>query len=129
VNDAARSTHLRFGWTLLAIAIIAGALLETLLGWRSSLIGADDLRHQLWSLAHFHAAFLALLNLIYPSATKRATTSSALIAGSILLPLGFFLGGLAHPEGDPGIGIWLAPVGAVLLAYVAIEEGLRRATR
>jgi hypothetical protein len=124
VNDKVRSTHLRFGWTLLAIAVIAGALLESLLGWKSSLLGDDELRHRLWSLAHFHAAFLALLNLIYPSATKATKPSRALIAGSVLLPLGFFLGGLAHPEGDPGIGIWLAPLGALFLAWTGVRRAL-----
>lgn len=126
MNDRARSTHLRFGWTLLAIAVIAGALLESLLGWRSNVIGDDELRHRLWTLAHFHAAFLALLNLIYPSATTSKETSRALIAGSVLLPLAFFLGGLAHPEGDPGIGIWLAPVGALFIGYAAVREALAR---
>ena len=122
MNDTVRSTHLRFGWTLLAIAVLAGALLESLLGWKSSLLGDDELRHHLWSLAHFHAAFLALLNLIYPSATNATKPSRTLIAGSILLPLGFFLGGLAHPEGDPGLGIWLAPLGAILLAWTALKS-------
>lgn len=124
MNDNIRSTHVRFGWTLLTIAVIAGALLESLLGWRSSLLGDDELRHRLWSLAHFHAAFLALLNLIYPSATKSTKTSRSLIAGSVLLPLGFFLGGLAHPEGDPGLGIWLAPLGAAFLAWTGVRRAI-----
>ncbi|MCU1228024.1 MAG: uncharacterized protein JWO97_908 [Acidobacteria bacterium] len=124
MNDNARGTHVRFGWTLLTIAVLAGALLESLLGWRSSLLGDDELRHRLWSLAHFHAAFLALLNLIYPSAPKSTKTSRSLIAGSVLLPLGFFLGGLAHPEGDPGLGIWLAPLGAAFLAWTGVRRAI-----
>ena len=37
--------------------------------------------------------------------------------GAILLPGGFLLGGLHIYDGDPGLGIVLAPIGA--LAFVA----------
>jgi len=43
--------------------------------------------------------------------------SSALILAAILLPGGFFLGGVVTYGGDPGLGVWLVPVGAVLLFY------------
>jgi hypothetical protein len=38
----------------------------------------------------------------------------------LLLPLGFLLGGLWHFKDDPGIGIFLVPVGALLLLVVAL---------
>jgi hypothetical protein len=38
-----------------------------------------------------------------------------LIGASALLPLGFFLGGVEFYQGDPGLGILVVPVGAVLL--------------
>ena len=122
-----RRAHLRFGWTELAIAFAAGATLELLLGMKSGLFAEDVLRKELWSLAHFHAAFLGVVNLIYPSvadhetwsSAQRRTASRALMLGSALLPLGLFLGGMHHPEGDPGIAIWLAPIGGVLLVAVA----------
>lgn len=112
-----RSPHLRLGWTLIAIAFAAGLLLETLLGTKAVVVAEDALRKELWSLAHFHAAFLGLLNLVYPRIAD--ARSRLLLLGSVLLPLGFFLGGVAHPEGDPSLGIWLAPIGALLLVYVA----------
>jgi hypothetical protein len=41
--------------------------------------------------------------------------SVALVAASVLLPGGFFAGGIAFYEGDPGVGVVIVPVGAVLL--------------
>jgi hypothetical protein len=38
------------------------------------------------------------------------------------MPLGFFLGGLFHYEGDPGLGIFLAPPAALaILLAVALQ--------
>jgi len=36
-------------------------------------------------------------------------------AGALLIPLGFALGGIAPPEGDPGFPVVLVPVGGLLL--------------
>jgi len=47
----------------------------------------------------------------------RPSISSALIWAAILLPGGFLLGGVVTYGGDPGLGVWLVPVGAVLLFY------------
>ncbi len=41
--------------------------------------------------------------------------SGSLMGGSILLPAGFFFGGFFIYDGDPGLFIYLAPVGASLL--------------
>jgi hypothetical protein len=49
------------------------------------------------------------------------------MAASILLPGGFFAGGLVYYGGDPGPGILLVPVGAVLL--LAAIFMLARATK
>lgn len=120
--ESHRRAHEKFGWTALLVALTFGVVLEGYLGFRSPLI-EDELRHDLWSLAHFHAAMLAILNLVYGRWAEEqpfALASSALMIGSGAIPLGFFLGGLSHPEGDPGAWILLVPVGAVLvLAAVA----------
>lgn len=115
--------HRRVGWTLLFVALLFGTTVEGLLGFKAAALLLDPIRREFWGLAHFHGASLALLNLVYvpwadrlaPSLRQRA--SASLIAGSLLLPLGFFLGGAVHPEGDPGIGILLVPLGALLLLY------------
>ncbi len=115
--------HRRFGWTSLFVWMTGGLLLESLQGWKSAAYLLDPLRRELWLLAHFHGALLAVVNLVYVrwaespglAGGARTLASRALLAGSVLLPLGFLLGGLQHFEGDPGWGIFLAPVGGAAL--------------
>ena len=115
--------HRRFGWTSLLVWMTGGLLLETLHGWKSAAYLLDPLRRELWILAHFHGALLAVVNLAYVrwaeapglDAGARTLASRSLLAGSVLLPLGFLLGGLQHFEGDPGWGIFLAPAGGAAL--------------
>ena len=80
----------------------------------------------MWRLAHAHGALLGLLHLGFvatlaavPSLTRRRLISRSLTGASVLLPGGFFLGGIIVYESDPWIGIFLAPVGAALL-FVAV---------
>ena len=122
--------HRRFGWTALLAWMCGGLLLELFHGFKLGGYLLDPLRRELWTLAHFHGALLSVVNLSYVrwaeapglSAARRMRASRALIAGSVLLPLGFLLGGLFHYEGDPGIGIFVAPLGALLLLYaVAVQ--------
>jgi hypothetical protein len=122
--------HRRFGWTALLIWMCGGLLLEIFHGFKLGGYLLDPLRRELWTLAHFHGALLSVVNLAYVrwaeapalSAATRAWASRALITGSMLLPVGFLLGGLFHYEGDPGIGIFLAPVGAVALVFTAAVQ-------
>lgn len=131
--------HRRYGWTALLAFLVLGYALEALNGFKASAYLLDPLRREFWTLAHLHGAFLALLNLIYASWVGRGAAtlpaqdgreragaahpspsraaSRALLAGSALLPLGFFLGGLVHFEGDPGLGIALVPIGALAVLY------------
>ena len=51
----------------------------------------------------------------------RSSVSFALIWAGILFPLGFFLGGIVTYGGDPGLGIWLVPVAALLLFYSVLR--------
>ncbi|SET30443.1 hypothetical protein [Stigmatella erecta] len=123
-------THSRFGWTLLLVSLTFGTLLEALEAFRWAPLVSDVLKHRMWALAHFHGSALGLLNLVYvrwedtpalgEAARRRA--SRCLLLGSTALPLGFLLGGIAHPEGDPSLGIFLAPLGALLvLSTVATQ--------
>lgn len=115
--------HGRFGWTWLLIWLLFGLTLEMLHGFKAAEYLLDPIRREFWTLAHFHGVTLALVNLIYVRwaeseqlpISQRNLASWCLIGGSILMPLGFFLGGLVHFEGDPGIGIFLAPPGALLI--------------
>ena len=49
------------------------------------------------------------------SGMPRKLASACLMAASLLLPGGFFLGGLVIYHGDPGLGILLVPLGALML--------------
>ena len=122
--------HRRFGWTSLFVWMTAGLVLESLHGFKASAYLLDPVRRELWTLAHFHGSLLSVVNLAYVrwaeapglGAGARVNASRALIAGTVLMPLGFFLGGAFHYEGDPGLGIFLAPIGALaLLVAVAIQ--------
>ena len=86
-----------------------------------------SMRRLVWRLAHAHGTLLSLVNIGFALTIARVTGSAGrllvasrcLIGGSILLPGGFFLGGLVVYGADPGLGILLVPVGALLL-FVAV---------
>jgi hypothetical protein len=119
--------HLRFGWWSLLVFLSLGLLLEALhgfkVGWYLEI--ANSSRRFAWTLAHAHGTLLAVINLLFGATLHRlsawsprwrALASTCLLAATVLLPGGFFLGGLFPYEGDPGIGIFLVPVGGGLLA-------------
>jgi hypothetical protein len=129
--------HLRFGWWSLLIFAALGLALETLQGFKVPLYVdvSSDTRRLMWTLAHAHGAGLALVHLLFalslpvlpPQPARDRLVSRCLIAASFLLPGGFFAGGLVYYGGDPGPGIVLVPVGAVLL--LAAVFALARATK
>ena len=113
-------------------------MLESLQGFkvRAYLDVSNDTRRLMWTLAHAHGTLLAIVHVIFaltwrsaPAAMpKPKLISTSLIAASALLPGGFFLGGIAFYSGDPGLGVLLVPVGAVLL-LVAVFSIARSASR
>jgi len=124
--------HLRWGWwSLLAFATL-GLTLEALHGFkvRFYLDTSNETRRLMWTLAHAHGIGLALVHIVFgamlravPEAAPRnvSLTSTSLVLASVLLPGGFFLGGIAFYAGDPGIGIALVPVGAAALLYAVFS--------
>lgn len=121
------SRHLRFGWTALLGFAFLGIALEALhglkVGWYLDV--ANETRRHLFTLAHAHGTLLALVNLAFAATISTrpevlenwgALASSCLIAASLLMPMGFLLGGVVIHGGDPGLGIALLPIGAILLA-------------
>lgn len=122
--------HLRFGWMSLLVFLTAGMVLESLHGFKIGLyLDVDnEARRLLWTLAHAHGALLAILHLGFAltvyllpgwAPKPRAWASWCLMGATVLMPAGFFLGGLFLHAGDPGIGILLLPPGAVML-FVAV---------
>lgn len=120
--DAMRRRHLRRGWLLLAVFVVAGAVLESLHGFKVDwyLAVGNETRRLLWRLAHAHGTFLALVHLGFaltvPHCARPPRLAGACFTGAaIALPIGFFLGGFGVVGGDPGLGILLVPLGVVLL--------------
>lgn len=132
--------HLRIGWTALAIFISLGMALEALHAFK---VGAyldvdNSTRRFMWTLAHSHGTLLGLVNLAFAvtlpripmSAGRLAWVSPMLTGATVLMPAGFFLGGMSFHGGDPGLGVLLVPIGGAMLvaALVAVVLTLR-ATR
>lgn len=137
-TDETTLRHLRFGWWSLALFVSFGLALETLHGFKVGwyLDVTYDARRLMWTLAHAHGTLLGLLNVAFAGtiAALRETSprtsrlaSRCLLGAGLLLPGGFFLGGLVIYGGDPGVGAFLVPPGAVLLivASVATARGIR----
>ena len=120
--------HLRFGWWSLLVFATLGLLLESLQGFkvRAYLDVSNETRRLMWTLAHAHGTLLALVHVSFglamratppPALPHLGLISRSLVAASVLLPGGFFLGGIAFYSGDPGLGVLLVPVGGVLLLF------------
>ncbi len=118
--------HYLIGWCGLLVFLSLGIGLETLHGFKAGfyLDPAHRLRRLLWTLAHAHGTLLALVHVAFAVGlgqfgrwTVRRLRLAAffLTDALVLLPAGFFLGGVGHTEVDPSPGVLLVPVGAVLL--------------
>ena len=110
------------GWIGIAVWMALGLLLEGLLAYRAPSYLEDAQRRELFRLAHAHGTVLNGLLVLAGLTLQQLKAfpklaALALRAGSLLMPLGFLLGGLSHPEGDPGLGIWLVPPGALLMVF------------
>jgi hypothetical protein len=117
--------HIRFGWWQLLAFAALGLVLESLHGFKvgAYLDVSNDTRRLMWRLAHAHGALLGLVHIAYGLTLTASTALHArmpardtvLVAATVLLPIGFFLGGIRFYAGDPGLGIAFVPAGALLL--------------
>ena len=137
-RDYARR-HLRFGWWSLLVFTGLGLTLESFHGFKvpAYLDVANETRRLMWTLAHAHGTLLSLVHVLFGlsvrivpemSARDRPSISWMLIAASVLLPGGFFLGGTVFYGGDAGFGVLLVPVGAVLLMAAVFHLARRAAS-
>jgi hypothetical protein len=84
---------------------------------------SNETRRLMWTLAHAHGALLGVINVLFgltlraapATEARRPLASKLLVGATILVPSGFFLGGVSFYAGDPGVCIVLLPVGAMLL--------------
>ena len=118
--------HLRIGWWALLVFSALGLLLEALHGFKIAayLDVSNDTRRMMWRLAHTHGTLLGAINILFaltlrsragPAMPAAARISALLISATVLLPAGFFLGGVVFYGGDPGVAVLLVPIAAVLL--------------
>lgn len=143
--------HLRFGWWSLLFFAALGLGLESLHGFkvRAYLDVSNETRRLMWTLAHAHGTLLSVVHVIFGLSVRASPElgvgslrliSWSLIGASVLLPAGFFLGGLIFYGGDPGLGILFVPAGAALLliavfliarstAAIGLSEGAGRGGR
>jgi len=136
--DALVQRHLAFGWWSIALFTTFGLLLEAghglKLGWY--LDAGNATRRLSFTLGHAHGTLLGFANIAFAlsfkharlGATAASRASLALLAATVMMPLGFILGGFGFYAGDPGLAIALVPPGALLLvvATLLIARGFRK---
>jgi len=122
--------HLRFGWWGLLVFLSLGAFLEGMHGFKVGwyLDVSNETRRLLFTLGHAHGVLLSLVNVIFGLTVRFAhgndpapwrIASPCLLAATLMLPGGFLLGGIVIYDGDPGPGVLIVPLGALLL-FVAV---------
>lgn len=120
--------HLKYGWWSLLLFLTLGLVLEGLHGFKAGLYlnVSNEMRRLMWTLSHAHGTLLSLVNIAFAFTVlhlqswgdrPRQLASRCLAGATVLLPGGFFLGGLVLHGADPGLGIVLVPLGALLLAF------------
>jgi hypothetical protein len=117
--------------TVPAIAFGGARLLRMIFRREPGYLG-NPVRQNLWRAGHAHAGVLVILTLVGLLLVDQADLSSdlrwlvryALVAGPILMPLGFFLS-IASPRAQtPSRLIYLVPLGGVSLSVGAVILGL-----
>jgi hypothetical protein len=110
----------------LALWLSFGLLLEGLIGFRTPAYLLDNMRRDLFRLAHAHGTVFSIVLLISALLVERGLLHPPVIAvrllqiGTVLMPVGFLLGGLWHIETDPNLFILLSPLGGLLIIFSVI---------
>ena len=124
--QAVAHRQMQLGWWSLLGFLTLGVVLESLHGFKVGyyLNVSNETRRLMWTLAHAHGTLIAILQIVFGltvrslprwDARRRALAARCLTGAGWLIPGGFFLGGGFVYGGDPGLGILLVPVGALLL--------------
>jgi hypothetical protein len=112
--------------------VTLGLVLESLHAFK---VGAyvdvdNETRRLMWRLAHAHGTLLALLHVAYALTVRafpacgKPIASGALTAALVLIPGGFFAGGVSVHGGDPSPAVLLVPAGfvALIIALVVVAR-------
>jgi len=120
--------HFKIGWWSLFVFVCLGIVLEGMLAFRVGWyldVGDNETHRLMLRLGHAHGTLLSVLNIVFAASLTRLSlpvgarvlASRCLAAATLLVPGGFILGGLVTHGADPGLGIILLPVGAILLLF------------
>ena len=124
------------GWTMVILFLTMGLVLESFHLVKLPLYVDVHLRRELWTLAHAHGTLLGAITILFGLSVARLerirglpTAGKLVRAGSVLVPLGFLLGGIGNSEGDPSLFILLVPTGGALalLGLAMLAKAFRRA--
>ena len=130
-DDATRTTMI-WGWVLLALFLPLGLTLEALHALKLPVYLDSEMRREMWTLAHAHGNLLGILCLVFagfasrviPDDAARASIARLLRWGAVLMPAGFFFGGVLNHEGDPSWAIVLVPIGGLSLLVALVRTAL-----
>jgi hypothetical protein len=127
--------HVRVGFWALALFVTLGLALEAMHAFKvAAYVDVEnDTRRLMWRLAHAHGTLLGLLHVVYGltvravPAVGRPLASSCLLASLVLIPGGFFAGGVYVRGGDPSVAVALVPAGfvALIVALVTVARSVR----
>lgn len=131
LKDSATKTPLVVGWFLLAVSLPLGLTLEALHAMKVQVYLGSAMRREMWTLAHAHGNLLGLLLIVFalaaprflPDESRRRRIGRTNALGAVLMPLGFFLGGVLNHEGDPSLAVVLVPAGGLLLLVGLLASG------
>jgi hypothetical protein len=117
--------HFRIGWWGVFVFACLGLVLESMQGLRVGwyLDVSNDARRLMFRLAHAHGTLFSIVNVLFALSLRSELgrtiasirfISACFLTAIILVPVGFFAGGLVIYDGDPGLGVMLVPVGALV---------------
>ncbi len=116
---------------VLPTVMIGGVSLLTLLVWDPA-YAANPLRQDLWRAGHAHAGVLLVLSLVvlrYVDEARLSDRAKAFVrlaapSAAIFLPVAYFLSVLSPDAREPNALIYLAYVGAAILAAGILTLGV-----
>jgi hypothetical protein len=102
-------------WFVLLAWLVFGLVLEFLLAVKSNGYLSEDIRREMWRLAHAHGVLMAAITLLCDAhlGWGGKLAKPMMVFGAIAMPLGFFLGGCWPSLTDPHALVVLAPVGGL----------------
>ena len=100
-------TQFCFAW--ICFWIFFGLLLDSFMGMKQLFYLANPIRREMWRLAHTHGTLMTLVFLAYVHfrGISKKQHENMMFIGALLMPVGFFLGGIVTTEIDPFVGVFL----------------------